>query len=148
MDHSRALFRLFSSFQPNITSFTTNKCEKCPSSIRCWDSNPRHSEHKSSPITTRPGLLPRLVTTLPNNNRTLNVWLLRQPWVTTSVYTLMDTTNVRIERLDDQAKIRKNTAFTWRSQGSRSHRDRCITMYRTLRTFSKYLCFWLYLYYK
>ena len=25
--------------------FTKNKCEKCPSSIRCWDSNPRPSEH-------------------------------------------------------------------------------------------------------
>ena len=32
--------------------------KKCPSSIRCWDSNPRPSEHESPPITTRPGFPP------------------------------------------------------------------------------------------
>ena len=52
------LFRLFSSFQTNITIFTTNKCEKCPSSLCRWDSNPRTSEYESPPITTWPGLLP------------------------------------------------------------------------------------------
>ena len=31
---------------------------KCPSSIWCWNSNPRPSEHESPPITTRPGLPP------------------------------------------------------------------------------------------
>ena len=56
MVHPRLLFRLFSSFQANITIFTTNKCEKCPSSIQCWDSNPQHLEIESPPITTRPGL--------------------------------------------------------------------------------------------
>ena len=30
--------------------------KKCPSSIRCWDSNSPPLEHKSHPITTRPGL--------------------------------------------------------------------------------------------
>ena len=30
----------------------------CPSSIWCWDLNPRPLEHESSPITTRPGLPP------------------------------------------------------------------------------------------
>ena len=58
MGHLRPLFRLFLSFQTNFTIFTTNKCEKCPSSIRCWDSNPRPSEYESPPITTRPGLPP------------------------------------------------------------------------------------------
>ena len=53
-----ASFRSFSSFQPNIKIFTTNKCEKCPSSIWCWDSNPQPSEHESHPITTRPRLPP------------------------------------------------------------------------------------------
>ena len=43
IDMSRPLFRLFSSFQTNIAIFTTNKCEKCPSSKRCWDSNPQPS---------------------------------------------------------------------------------------------------------
>ena len=49
-------FHLFLSFQTHITIFTTNQCEKCPSSIRCWDSNPRPLEHEFHPITTRPGL--------------------------------------------------------------------------------------------
>ena len=31
--------------------------KKCPSSIQCWDSNPRPLEGESLPITTRPGLL-------------------------------------------------------------------------------------------
>ena len=42
MVQPRPLFRLFWSFQTNIiTIFTTNICEKCPSSIWCQDSNPR-----------------------------------------------------------------------------------------------------------
>ena len=32
---------------------------KCPSSIQCWDSNSQPLKHKSSPITTRPGLPPQ-----------------------------------------------------------------------------------------
>ena len=32
--------------------------KKCPSSIRCWDSNSRPLEHEPPPITTRPGLPP------------------------------------------------------------------------------------------
>ena len=51
----RPLFRLFSSFQTNITIFTTNVCEKCPSSTWCWDLNPQPSDLESPPITTRPG---------------------------------------------------------------------------------------------
>ena len=46
-------FRLFK--HPN---FKTIICEKRQSSIRCWDSNPRPSDHESPPITTRPGLPP------------------------------------------------------------------------------------------
>ena len=56
MDHPRPLFCLFSYFWTNITIFKANKCEKCPSSIRCWDSNPRPLEYECPPITTRPGL--------------------------------------------------------------------------------------------
>ena len=39
---SPASFCLFSSFQTNVTFFTTNMCEKCPLSIWCWESNPQH----------------------------------------------------------------------------------------------------------
>ena len=49
-------FVYFRCFQTNITIFTI--CEKCPSSIRCRDSNPRPSEREYLPITTRPGLPP------------------------------------------------------------------------------------------
>ena len=56
-----SFFVYFQSFQTYInTIFTTNQCEKCPSSIQYWDSNPRPLEHESSPITTRPGLLFKL----------------------------------------------------------------------------------------
>ena len=54
-----SLIIYFQSFQTNtITIFTTNICEKCPSSIWCQDSNPQPLEHESPPITTRPGLPP------------------------------------------------------------------------------------------
>ena len=57
-----ASFYLFSSFQTHITIFTTIKCEKMswPSSIQHWDLNPQPLDSKSPPITTRPGLPPRL----------------------------------------------------------------------------------------
>ena len=42
----------------NNTIFTSNQREKCPSSIRRRDSNPRPFKHELSPITTRPGLPP------------------------------------------------------------------------------------------
>ena len=42
---SAASFCLFLSFQTNNAFFTTNKCEKCPSSIQYWDSNPQPSSH-------------------------------------------------------------------------------------------------------
>ena len=47
-------FRSFSNKHQN--NFTSNQCEKCPSSIWHWDSNPRPSERESPPITPRPGL--------------------------------------------------------------------------------------------
>ena len=50
----RALFHLFPSFQTNVTILTTNKCEKCPPSIRRWDLNSQLSDYKSPPLTTRP----------------------------------------------------------------------------------------------
>ena len=73
MGQPRPLFHLFSSFQTNITNFTTNMyVKKCPSSIRCRDSNSRPLEHEPPPITTRPGLPPRLklVTWLAKGNHT------------------------------------------------------------------------------
>ena len=60
MDQPRPLFRLFLSSPTQITIFATNKCEKCPSSIRCRDSNSRPLELESPPTTTRPGLPPYL----------------------------------------------------------------------------------------
>ena len=54
----------FRSFQTNIAIFTTNICEKCPSSIRCRDSSPQPLEHGSLPITIRPGLPPNITSGL------------------------------------------------------------------------------------
>ena len=58
MGQPRPLFGLFSVFSNKQYNFTTNICEKCPSSIRCRDSNPRPLERESLSITTRPGLPP------------------------------------------------------------------------------------------
>ena len=54
------LFRFyFRSFHTNTTTILQQiYVKKCPSSIRCRDSNPRPSEHESPPITTRPRLRP------------------------------------------------------------------------------------------
>ena len=60
MGQPQPLFHLFSSFQTNITILTTNKCEKCSSSIWRWNSNSQPSDYESPPITTRPGLLPNV----------------------------------------------------------------------------------------
>ena len=49
MGHPRPLFVYLRSFQTNKTIFTTYKYEKCPSSMRCWNSNPQ----PSPPITSR-----------------------------------------------------------------------------------------------
>ena len=51
-------FIYFRLFKHTPQFFTTNKCENCPSSIWCWDSNSWSLEHESPPITTRPGLPP------------------------------------------------------------------------------------------
>ena len=72
MGHPCPLFCLFSSFQTNITIFTTINVKKCPSSIRCWDLNPQPSEHESPPITTRQ-VLP------PNRNEPLVRYLISLP---------------------------------------------------------------------
>ena len=55
-DQFRTILCWFSSFQTNNTIFTTKICEKCPSSVRCWDSNSQPSENVSPRITTRPEL--------------------------------------------------------------------------------------------
>ena len=51
-------FLYLPSLQTNNTILTTNRYEKCPSSICCGDSNPWPLEHESSPITTMPELPP------------------------------------------------------------------------------------------
>ena len=48
----------FRSFSNKHYNFYNNICEKCPSSIRYWDLNPRPLGLESPPITTRPGLPP------------------------------------------------------------------------------------------
>ena len=58
MGQPRPLFYLISSFQTHYKFYNKYLCEKCPSSIQCWDSNSQPAEHESPPITTRLGLLP------------------------------------------------------------------------------------------
>ena len=58
MGQPRPLFCLFSVFFKQTLQFL-QYVKKCPSSIRCRDSNPQPSECESLPITTRPGLPPQ-----------------------------------------------------------------------------------------
>ena len=58
--HARPLV-YFCFFQTNNTIFLTNKCEKCPSGFRCWDTNPQPLVHESSPVTTRLGFPPNVI---------------------------------------------------------------------------------------
>ena len=61
MGNPRPLFVYFQSFQTNINTILQQiNVKKCPSSIQHWDSNPRPSERESPPITTRPGLPPKI----------------------------------------------------------------------------------------
>ena len=53
--HPPALLGLFSVFSNKHYNFYKSKCEKCPSSTQCWDSNPRPSEHESPLIPITPG---------------------------------------------------------------------------------------------
>ena len=52
MGHPWPLFRLFSSFQANITIITTINVKKCPSSIWYRGSSSQPLEHESPPLTT------------------------------------------------------------------------------------------------
>ena len=56
MGHPWPLFVKFWLFKQTIQLLQQINVKKCPSSIRCWDSNSPPLEHKSHPITTRPGL--------------------------------------------------------------------------------------------
>ena len=58
---SPASFFVYFQLRKQTTIFTTNKCEKCPSSKWHWDSNTQPLEHESPPLTTGPGLPPKLV---------------------------------------------------------------------------------------
>ena len=53
----RAIPGLFSVY---FRSFSIKLMSTCPSSIWCWDSKQRPSEHKPPPITTTPGFLTRI----------------------------------------------------------------------------------------
>ena len=51
-------FVYFQSFSNKQYNFYKKYVKKCPSSIRCRDSNPRPLKREAFPITTRPGLPP------------------------------------------------------------------------------------------
>ena len=49
---------IFGLFNQAIQFLQQINVKKCPSSIRCWDSNTQPFKQESSPTTTRPGLPP------------------------------------------------------------------------------------------
>ena len=58
MGHPRPLSHLFLVFSNKHYNFYSNICEKCPSSIQCWDLNPQPLGRESPPINTRSGVPP------------------------------------------------------------------------------------------
>ena len=58
MGQPRPLFLFIFVFSQILQFLQQINVKKCPSSIRCWDSNSQPSENKSPPLTTRPGLPP------------------------------------------------------------------------------------------
>ena len=78
MGQPRPLFNLFSVFfkQTSLQFLQQMYVKKCPSSIRCRDSNPQPLECESFPITTRPGLPPINVNLLLNAKHTMALFLI------------------------------------------------------------------------
>ena len=62
MGQTRPLFRLFLVFsnKHHYNFYNKYMWKKCPSSIWCRDANPQPLERESLPITTRPGLPPKV----------------------------------------------------------------------------------------
>ena len=58
------IFFIYIVFSNTHYNFYIKKCEKCPSSIWCWDLNSQPLEYESPPKTTRPGLPPIYFTCL------------------------------------------------------------------------------------
>ena len=54
MGQLRPLFLFLVFFKQTIQLLQLINVKNCPSSIWCWDLNPRPLEHELSPITTRP----------------------------------------------------------------------------------------------
>ena len=80
MGQSHPLFSFFRSFkQVFITILTTNKCEKCPSSIRRRDSNSQPPNYESPPLTTRPTTLTNNVCIFPDRDPTRHLQSWRCP---------------------------------------------------------------------
>ena len=107
------LFSFIFVFSNTKYNFTTNKCEKFPSSIRCRDSNSRPLEHESPPITTRPGLKP-------NNNSIVKKQVLpmikvkhKCHWTMIKKWKLK--TNKRGTNLSKQQRIETNGQWLWHS---------------------------------
>ena len=92
MGQPRPIFHLALSSQTHITIFTTNKCEKCPSSTQRRDLNSQPLEHESPPITTRPGLpaVPMIIHVCRLITLFATVCIFSSFWPTTSVTRLGD----------------------------------------------------------
>ena len=81
----------------NITIFTPKICEKCPSSVQCWDSNSRPSEQESPTVTTQP----RDQFSFSSNNCLVPKRLSRL-WIKRSLDIKMFSRNSRFKKIDDE----------------------------------------------
>ena len=110
MDQPRSLFLLFLVFlYKNFKFLHQIYVKKCPSSIRCRDSNPRPLECESLPITTRPGLPPKEERCFLNKSFSKTKWGLfykhlricnaaRIPYIRSQIRALNNEDNVLLNR--------------------------------------------------
>ena len=71
---------IFGLFKQTLQFLQQIYVKKCPSSIRCQDSNPRPLARESLPITTRPGLPPKMYIKL-GGNCTLATFYIQAPFM-------------------------------------------------------------------
>ena len=86
--HPGLFFIYLLTFQTNITIFTTNIGEKCPSNIRCWDSNPQPSVHVFKIDLSRPLLFCNFVFPTESHLLWVNV---ADDWTRTHVHDVQST---------------------------------------------------------
>ena len=116
MGHPGLSLVYFHLFKKTLQFFTKNTCEKCPSSLRCWDLNPQPSEHESPLITIRTRL-PRhfhFSLSLFHFSLSLSNTLISAMVITFKEFAMLDLQDTNQSRVFLKlAKIKQDTKMDW-----------------------------------